>query len=91
MKDNGRRMDDVWLWIRSALEEIEYLLKCIFSYFCSGVKVNRGVEFRHSTRNASRIRLKMRNGVSQQPLLTLLCAGYSVKLIYFRFGSVKVE
>ena len=43
----------------------------------------RGVEFCHLTGNASRIRQKVVNGVSYSrfPLPTLLCAGYSVKLI----------
>ena len=53
-----------WLWVRSPLEEMKYLLKFIFPFLRSGVKVNRGIEFCHSTRNAFRIRQKMRNGVS---------------------------
>ena len=36
----------------------------IFPFLRSGVEVKRGVEFCHSTRNASRIRQKVGNGVS---------------------------
>ena len=53
-----------WLWVRSPLEEMKYLLKFIFPFLRSGVEVKRGVEFCHSTRNASRIRQKVGNGVS---------------------------
>ena len=52
------------LWVRSPLGEIEYLLKFIFPFLRSGVDVKRGVEFSHSTRNASIIRQKVGNGVS---------------------------
>ena len=53
-----------WLWIRSPLEEMTYLLKCIFRFLRSGVEAKRAVEYYHLTRNASRIRQKVRNGVS---------------------------
>ena len=53
-----------WLWVRSPLEEMKYLFKFIFPFLRSGVEVKRGVEFCHSTRNASRIRQKVGNGVS---------------------------
>ena len=36
----------------------------IFSFLRSSVEAKRGVEFRHSTRNASRTWLKAGNGVS---------------------------
>ena len=52
-----------WLWVQSPLEEMKYLLKFIFPVIRSGVEVKRGVEFCHSTRNASRIRQKVGNGV----------------------------
>ena len=68
----------VWVWVRSPLEEMKYVLKYIFPFLCSGVEAKRGVEFCHSTRKASRIHQKVGNGV---PLPTLLCAGYSVKLM----------
>ena len=42
----------VWLWVRSPLEEVKYLLKFIFPFLHSGVEDKRGVEFCHSTRNA---------------------------------------
>ena len=44
--------------------EMKYLLKFIFPFLCSGVEDKRGVEFCHSTRNASRIRQNVGNGVS---------------------------
>ena len=74
-----------WLWVRSPLEEMKYLLKFIFPFLRSGVEAKRGVKLCHLTRNASRIRLKVGNGISYTkfPLLTLLCAGYSMKLIFF--------
>ena len=52
------------LWVRSPLEKMKYLFKCIFPFILSGIKANRGIEFRHSTRNAFKIRRKVRNGVS---------------------------
>ena len=53
-----------WLWVRFPLEEMEYLFKFIYSSLRSGVKGKFGGEFRHSTRNVARIRLKVVNGVS---------------------------
>ena len=53
-----------WLWVRSPLEEMKYLLKFIFPFLRSGVEAKRGVEFCHSTRNASRIWQKVGNGLS---------------------------
>ena len=47
-----------WLWVRSLLEEIQYLFKFIIPFLLSGVEAKRGVEFRHSTCNAFRIRQK---------------------------------
>ena len=49
--------------VRSPLE-MKYLFKFIFPFLRSGVKAKRSVEFRHSTRNVSRIRRKVGNGVS---------------------------
>ena len=49
-----------WLWVRSPLEEMKF----IFAFLRSGVEAKRGVEFCHLTRNASRIRQKVGNGVS---------------------------
>ena len=46
-----------WLWVRSPLEVMKFLLKFIFPFLRSGVEAKGGVEFCHSTRNASRIRL----------------------------------
>ena len=66
-----------WLWVRSPLVEMEYLLKFIFPFLRSGVEVKRGVGFCHLTRNASKIQQKVGNGVSYTKFLlpTLLCAG----------------
>ena len=50
-----------WLWVQSPLEEM--ILKFIFPFLRSGVEDKRGFEFCHSTRNASRIRQKVGNGV----------------------------
>ena len=41
---------------------IKNLLKKIFSFPCSGNKAKRGVESRHSTRNACRISPTVGNG-----------------------------
>ena len=68
----------------SALEKMKYLLKFIFSSLWWLVTAKRGVEFRHSTRDVSRILRKLGNGVSltRFPLPILMCAGCSVKMIY---------
>ena len=50
-----------WLWIRSPLEEMQYLLKFIFPFLRSGVEAKHGVEFCHSPRYASKIRQKVGN------------------------------
>ena len=41
----------------------EIFFKFIFSFVLSGNEAKRGVEFRHSTRNASRIWRKVGNGL----------------------------
>ena len=65
------------------LEEIEYYLKSIFPVLRSGVEAKRGVEFLHSTRNASEFGGKWGTECFNKfPLPTLLCDEYSVKLIY---------
>ena len=45
------------------IDEMKYLFIFIFSFLISGVEAKRGVEFRHSTRNAYKIRRKVKNGV----------------------------
>ena len=55
-------------------------LKFIFPFLRSGVEAKGGIEFRHSTRNATECSPQCLN--IQFPLPTPLCAGYSVKLIY---------
>ena len=63
---NGTKCDSKigWLWVWSSLEEMKYLFKFILSILCPGVEAKRGVEFRRSKCNASRIRRKVGNGVS---------------------------
>ena len=62
-------------------------LNLYFHFFALvSVEAKRGVEFCHSTRNTSRIRQKVGNGVSGTlGSFSLPCSvrGYSVKLIYF--------
>ena len=53
-----------WLWVRSPLDEKKYLFTFIFSILRSGGEAKRSVDFRHSTRNASRTCRKVGNGVS---------------------------
>ena len=83
-----------WLWIQSPLEEMKYLLIFIFPFLRSCVEEKRGLEFCHSTRNASRIRQKMGNGVSYDTrflLPTLGHTGYSVKLIWFIYLTIYID
>ena len=47
------------------LEEMKYLFKFIFPFLRSGVEDKRVVEFYHSILNASRLRQKVGQGVSQ--------------------------
>ena len=54
----------VWLWVRSPLEDLKCLFKFIFPFLRFIVEAKRGVEFRHSARNAFTIRWKVLNGVS---------------------------
>ena len=53
-----------WLWVRFPHEEMKYLLTFIISFLRFGVEAKRGVELRHSARNASRTRWKVGNDVS---------------------------
>ena len=65
----------------------------IFSFVSSGVEAKRSAEFRYSTRNASRIDGKWRTEClnTRFPLPTLLCVGYSVKLIYLFYFYPWIE
>ena len=79
------------LWVRFQLEEMKYLFKFIFSFLRSGGEVKRGVEFRYSTCNASRIRRKVENeALTKFPLSNLVYTGYSVKLTFFCKGEIFV-
>ena len=55
LKRRGTKCDCIfdWLWVRSPLEDMRYLLTFIFSFLRAGVEAKRGIEFRHSTRNSS--------------------------------------
>ena len=61
-----------WLWVRSPLEEMKYLLKCIFPFLRSDIEAKRGVEFHHSTPPELG---GVENGVSKH-LPAPLCAGW---------------
>ena len=80
-----------WLWVRSPLEEVKYLFTFIFSFLRSGVEAKRGVEFHLSTVNTQYLYLGLGGKWETEclntrfPLPTLLCAGYSMKLIYLIF------
>ena len=52
--------------VRLSLGEMKYLfeLNINLSFLCSGVEAKRGVEFSHTTRNASRFWRKAGDGVS---------------------------
>ena len=43
---------------------MKYLFKLTFSFLRSGVQAKRGADFRHLTRNASRTRWNVGNGLS---------------------------
>ena len=61
--------------------ELNIYLHLYFTFLRSGVEAKRGFEFRDLIRYASKIRRKVGNrGVE-----ILLCAKYSVKLIWFDF------
>ena len=51
------------LWVRSPLEEMNYLFKYIFPFSRSSVETS-GVEFRNSTRSVSKIWRRVGNGVT---------------------------
>ena len=44
-----------WLWVRSSHEEVNFSFTFMFSLLRCGIEAKRGVEFRHSTLNASGI------------------------------------
>ena len=69
-----------WWWVRSPLEEKKYLSKFIFSFLRSGVEAKRGIEFRHSKRNASFVRIpqKVGNSVVTLDSLCLTCCVFVI-------------
>ena len=83
---NGTRCDckTDWLWVRSPLEEMKYLLKFIFPFLRFGFEYKCGVE--SATQHAMPSEFGRKWGTechnTSFPLATLQCAGYSVKLIY---------
>ena len=84
-----------WLWVRSPLEEMKYLLKFIFPFLRSGVEAKRGVEFCHSTGNASRIpsAYPVVCGIQREADLFILPLYYSdsIKLLSFNFDRSVYE
>ena len=74
-----------WLWVRSPLGEMKYLFTFIFLFLYSGVEAKRGVEFRHSTRNASRTRQKVEN----RELNKIFCISRARKLKYIPRVRIK--
>ena len=73
-----------WLWVRSPLEKMKYLLKFIFPFLRSGVEDKRRVEYCDST-HAMPPESGRKWGTeclnTRFPLPTLQCVGYSVKVI----------
>ena len=74
-----------WLWVRSPLEDMKYLLKFIFPFLRSGVEAKRVLL--SSAQHAMSPEFGRNWGTeclnTRFPLPTLLCAGYSVKMIHF--------
>ena len=79
-----------WLLVRSPLEEMKYFLKYILPFLRSGVEVKRGVEFCHSTRNASKIRQKVGSGVEVSSAYPAVCGiQREADLFNFKKGKIK--
>ena len=66
-----------WLWVRSLLEEVPYFFNFIFSFLRSGVDTQC---LQNSSESGERSVCTL-----SSLYLPLLCAEYSVKLIYFYF------
>ena len=73
-----------WLWVRSPLEEMKYLLKFIFSFL--RLVSRQSATFISTTQNSMPPEFDRKWGTkclnTRFPLPTLLCSGYSVKLIW---------
>ena len=71
-----------WLWVRSPLEEMKYLLKFIFA-----LVPRLSAALSSATQHAMPPEFGRKWGTeclnTRFPLPTLLCVGYSVKLIFF--------
>ena len=52
---NGGYITVNGLWVRFPLEEMKIFKMITILFLCSGNEAKRGLEFRHSTRNASRV------------------------------------
>ena len=72
----------LWLWVRSPLEEMKYLLKFIFPFLRSGVARRWVLPLNTQNSAESRERSALTLGSLYLPC-TLSCAGYCVKLIWF--------
>ena len=57
-----------------------------FPLIRSGDQSKRGVEFRHSTRNTSKIRRKMKNGITLGSLCLPCCVRFLILITRFRRG-----
>ena len=80
-----------WLWIRSPFEEKKYLLKIyIFHFFALVSRQNAALS--SATQHAMHPEVGGKWGTeclnTRFPLPTLLCAGYSVNLIYLFFLKI---
>ena len=75
-----------WLWVRSPLEEMKYLLKKLYFHFI-GLVSRQSTALGSATQHAMPPEFGRKWGTeclnTRFPLPSLLCAGYSVKLILF--------
>ena len=80
-----------WLWVRSPLEEIKYLLAFIIYFNFFALVSRQSATLSSATQHAMRPELGGNWGMeclnTRFPLPTLLCVGYSVKLIYFIYKN----
>ena len=74
-----------WLWVRTPFEEVKYLFTFIFSFLRSAINTKGGVEFRHSTLNASN---SAKSGERRVLTLGLFCRHYRMRDI--KWGRKKI-
>ena len=76
-----------WLWVRSPLEEMKYLLKVIFPFFALVSRLSAALSSatQHATMPPEFSRKWGTECLNTTfPLPTLLCAGYTVKQFFFK-------